>query len=90
MSKIIVWPKCSTCLWWDETQGDMRTLGQCRRRAPSCERALDIVLREGINMETMKLIDEGPWGQWPWTKADWFCGDHVPREGEENAARHVP
>lgn len=70
--------KCGTCKWWDEHDGDSKTVGRCKRRAPTCEQVLDVVLKEGINLETMKAIDEGPWAVWPWTKRDWFCGDHVP------------
>ena len=71
--------RCGTCLWWDETTGDMKTLGECRRRAPAAERPLDLILRHGVS-EVASQIDNGPWGHWPWTKADWYCGDHVPRQ----------
>ena len=77
------WPKCATCLWWDETQGDMKTLGECRRRAPSVESAFDVIMREGISAASQ--VESGPWGVWPWTKSHMYCGDHVARQGKTEA-----
>ena len=70
--------RCGTCLWWDESQGDMKTLGECRRRAPASQSVLDLLLCNGA-AEVAQQIDDGPWGHWPWTKDFWWCGDHVPR-----------
>lgn len=71
--------KCGHCLWWDEHSGDSKKIGLCRRRAPVVERPFDLILRHGVSGESMTQIDNGPWGEWPWTRVDWWCGDHVPR-----------
>lgn len=77
--------ECTTCRFWDETQGDMQTLGECHRRSPLIESAMDLVMRDGLS-EAASQVESGPWGRWPWTKKHWWCGDHesrVPGHGQQ-------
>lgn len=58
--------RCETCKWWDDEPDNERD-GKCRRHTPTIEPYI---------LEQDQF--EYPWGTWPMTYADDWCGEWQP------------